>query len=355
MSLSIGIVGLPNVGKSTLFNALLKKQVAEVANYPFCTIQPNVGVVGVPDERLAVLAKIVNTQKIVPAAVEFVDIAGLVKGASKGEGLGNQFLANIREVSVILHVVRFFEDSDVAHVTPEIRPLDDVETINSELLLADLQTLEKQKEPKGKVEKEDQILWETVGILKKEMNHGKLAKDVVLDKFQKEAVKRLFLLTDKPVIYSANVGEVQLEKRDDLQKTFPYKPVIFLSAKMEQDLAVLSETEQKEYLKGFGLQESGLDRLIKLAYRTLNLMSFLTAGEIEARAWTITRGMPAKEAAGVIHSDFSKNFIKADVISYEEFVKYGGWVKAREQGKVRSEGRDYLLKDGEVVEFKIGK
>lgn len=355
MNLSCGIVGLPNVGKSTLFNALLKKQIADTAPYPFCTIEPNKGVVRVPDGRLPVLAKIVGTEKIIPAVVEFFDIAGLVRGAHRGEGLGNQFLANIREVSVICHVVRFFEDSNVAHVDNKIDPASDIETINSELILADLQTLEKQKEPRRKANKEEEVFWEAVQVLKTEMDSGKLARNVSLTKEQRQLVKKLFLLTDKPIIYIANIGEEQISKIGELFRKFPFQPVIPLSAKMEADLAVLSDKEQKEYLTQYNLEESGLERLIKLAYETLGLVSFLTAGEKEARAWTIKKGTPAKIAAGVVHSDFEKNFIKADIVSFEDFVQYDGWLNSRTAGKVRSEGKDYLMKDGEVVEFKVGR
>jgi len=353
MNLSVGIVGLPNVGKSTLFNALLQKQVAAVANYPFCTIEPNKGVVGVPDERLSVLAKIVGTARLVPAAVEFIDIAGLVKGAAQGEGLGNKFLANIREVSVIVHVVRFFVDDSVSHVERKIDPATDVEIVNSELILADLETLEKQKPPKGKVEKEALIFWEAVQILNKAMNQGQLAKDVPLNEKQKAAIKRLSLLTAKPVLYVANADEDQLKNAQKVVQDFPYQPVIFLSAKMEADLAGLAPADQKAYLKEYQLTEPGLNRLIKVAYETLGLISFLTAGPMEARAWTIKKGSTARQAAGVIHTDFAKGFIKAEVIAYQDFVYYGGWEKAKALGKVRAEGADYQVQDGEVVEFKF--
>ncbi|MCE5329069.1 redox-regulated ATPase YchF [bacterium] len=354
MSLSIGIVGLPNVGKSTLFNALLKKQIADASNYPFCTIAPNKGVVEVPDERLKVLAKISKSEKIVPAVVEFVDIAGLVAGASKGEGLGNQFLANIREVDAVCHVVRFFEDAKIAHISADIKPASDAELINTELIIADLQTLEKKGAPKSRAPKEDLVLWEAVQILKDELYKGKLAINVNLNDEQSNMVKGLCLLTMKPIIYVANISEEQILNFEKEQKDFPYKPVIPICAKMEAELAALNDEEQKEYLEQAGLDEPGLNRLIKLAYQTLGLVSFLTTGEKETRAWTILQGVSAREAAGVIHTDFSKNFIKAATITYADFVELNGWPGAKNAGKIRFEGADYIMKEGDIVEFKVG-
>lgn len=358
MKLSIGIVGLPNVGKSTLFNALLKKQVADVANYPFCTIEPNVGIIEVPDERLPVLAKIVSTTKIVPAVVEFYDIAGLVKGASKGEGLGNKFLAHIREVAVIVHVVRFFDDANVIHVANAVNPKNDMETIESELMLSDLETLGKQKEPRGNASKEELARWHTVQRVKEAMNKGIPARLQLLDDKEKEHIRELNLLTAKPVIYVCNISEKQLEKREETEKliqdALKADNFLYLNAKLESEIVTFAPQEQKEYLRQYGLEETGLNRLIKKAYETLGLISFLTAGELEARAWTIKKGTLAPQAAGTIHTDFEKKFIKADVVPYLAFVEAGGWVKAREQGKVASAGRDYEMKDGDVVEFKIG-
>lgn len=363
MNLSIGIVGLPNVGKSTLFNALLKKTVAYAANYPFATIEPNVGVVEVPDERLATLAKIVNAQKIIPAAVEFYDIAGLVKGASTGEGLGNKFLAHIREVSAIAHVVRIFEDSGVIHVSNKVDPFSDIQTIDTELILADMATLEKQHEPKGKASKEDMAKWEVIKKLKEQMNNGIPARRIQLEDEEKAAIKDLQLLTMKPVIFVFNVSEEQLadiettkkkiqeilkEIKDD-ETSFTY-----LNAKLENEVLALSEEDQKAYLQEYGLDQTGLNRLIQTAYSTLGLISYLTAGEKEVRAWTITKGTLAPQAAAAIHTDFEKHFIKADIASYTDFTTLGGWVKCREAGKVQIVGRDYEMKDGDIVEFKVG-
>ncbi|MBI3620280.1 redox-regulated ATPase YchF [Candidatus Roizmanbacteria bacterium] len=380
--LSIGIVGLPNVGKSTLFNAVLKKQVANVANYPFCTIEPNVGVIAVPDERLAVLAKIVKTEKIVPAVVEFYDIAGLVKGASQGEGLGNKFLSHIREVAAIVHVVRLFADANVVHVGSEIRPENDIQVIEAELMLADLATLEKQKEPRQSAAKTEHFNYKTAVKVRNDLNQGVPVRRQALTAEEKDAIRPLQLLTAKPVIYVFNVSEKQLEDKsatvnqieaaltvtaNGLQPPSqnqaaspPPTPrpgrddYLYLNAKLESEITAFSPPEQQDYLKQYGLAETGLNRLIKKAYETLGLISFLTAGELEARAWTVARGTRAPQAAGTIHSDFEKKFIKADVIPFQEFVNANGWAKAREMGLVQIVGRDYVMKDGDVVEFKVG-
>ncbi len=357
MNLKIGIVGLPNAGKSTLFNALLKKQVAFAASYPFATIEPNIGVVPVPDERLEVIAKLVKTSKIVPATVEFVDIAGLVAGASKGEGLGNKFLAHIREVHLICHVLRFFDDKTVTHVAGEIDPIRDLEIVDTELILADLETLGKQQEPRMNALKEDIRRFEIIKKLKTGLGQGQKADQVIGDPDEIFLIRDLQLLTLKPVLYTFNMSEQEIAakiKPDFKNFHLQEEDVVEISAKIESELASLSEDEQKAYLKELGLAKSGLERLIKKAYTKLNLISYLTGGEIEARAWTITNGTKAPQAAGVIHTDFEKHFIKAEVISYAEFVRYGGWGKAREEGKVRLEGKDYLMKDGDVVDFKIG-
>lgn len=364
MSLSIGIVGLPNVGKSTLFNALLKKQVALAANYPFATIEPNVGVVEVPDERLPVLAKVVNTTVIKPAVVEVVDIAGLVRGASHGEGLGNQFLSHIRETSAICHVLRAFTDTTVLR-EGAVNPNDDLQTIRTELQLADLVTLNNQKQPKGRVEKEMLDRWKIIQRFKQKLENG---TNIISEKNsqslpEEEAVvaHELCLLTAKKEIFAINVDEEQI--RDWLQLTTHYaqqlgvdpSQVVVISAKIESELAVLSTEDQLLYLKDLGLELSGLERLAAVAYQILNLQSFLTAGEQEVRAWTISKGTTAQQAAGVIHTDFAKNFIKAKVANYQEFVDLGGWQAVREQGKLRLEGRDYIMQEGDVAEFMVGR
>ena len=363
-SIQIGIVGLPNVGKSTLFNALLKKQVADVANYPFCTIEPNIGIIEVPDARLPVLAKIVKTEKIVPAVVEFYDIAGLVKGASKGEGLGNKFLSHIREVAAIIHVVRLFDDSNVVHVADTIDPVRDVNTIETELIFADLATIQKQKEPKMNAEKNEVLAYEIVKKLNTWLDSGRAARDLGLNDEEKQLIKPLNLLTMKPIIFVFNVSESQLSSealiKTKVKEVFDglsmkkHPGYIYLCAKMENEIVAFSPDEQKEYLKQFGLVETGLNRLVKEAYATLGLISFLTAGTLEARAWTIPVGTLAPQAAGTIHTDFEKKFIKAEIVSYHDFVAANGWVAAREHGKVTSAGKDYEMKDGDVVEFRIG-
>jgi GTP-binding protein YchF len=376
MKLSIGIVGLPNVGKSTLFNALLKKQVADAANYPFCTIEPNVGIVEVPDERLPVLAKIVKTEKIVPAVVEFYDIAGIVKGASEGEGLGNKFLSHIREVAAIVHVVRLFEDNNVIHVANKVDPKSDIDVIDAELILADLDTLKKQREPKMNASKDERAAYEIIQRMKVELDKGVSARNIPLSDEEKALVQQLNLLTMKPIMYAFNVSEEQLVDVEGTKKkienviasvakqslgqiaTSPTAPrndnYIYLNAKLENDVLAFSPEEQKEYLEQFKLEDTGLNRMIKKCYEILGLISFLTAGTLEARAWTIKKGELAPEAAGTIHTDFTKKFIKADICSYEDFVANEGWVGAREIGKVVSAGKDYMMKDGDVVEFKIG-
>lgn len=340
MKLSCGIVGLPNVGKSTLFNALLKKQTAHVANYPFATIEPNVGVVEVPDERLPVLAKIVKTEKIVPAIVEFYDIAGLVKGASKGEGLGNKFLSHIREVAAIIHVVRLFEEKDIIHVANKIDPENDLQTIEEELMLADLQTLDKQKEPKGNATKDEIAIYDVVKSVKEKLDKGIPVRNQNLKDEQSGLIKHLNLLTAKPVIYCFNCSLEQLE-----DKTKTEQMINQILKQVQNDKAL--------FLLFNPLLDESLDELIKRAYETLNLISFLTAGEKEVRAWTITQGTTTPQAAGVIHTDFTKHFIKADIVTYDNFVKANGWLGAREQGLVQIAGRDYVMREGDVVDFKV--
>jgi len=347
MSFSIGIVGLPNVGKSTLFKALTKKQV-DVANYPFCTIDPNVGVVAVPDDRLEQLAKVSNSAKIVPTTIEFIDIAGIVKGASQGEGLGNKFLANIREVDAIVQVIRQFSDNNVIHVAGRVDPNSDREIINLELILADLAVVEKRYENNQKEvragKKEALKLQLILEKLKIGLESGKLANEIITDQEEKKLVKDLCLLTIKPMIYVLNVDE---------DKIFQETDFLTISAKIEAELAELPEAETKAYLKELQLDCSGLDRLIKKAYDSLDLITFITSGEMETKAWTIKRGTKAPQAAGVIHSDFEKGFIRAEVINWKDLVEAGGEAKAKEKGLIRLEGKDYVIQDGDVCHFRF--
>ena len=353
MALSIGIVGLPNVGKSTLFTALTNKG-GLAANYPFATIEPNVGVVPVSDKRLDRLAEIVNPSRIVPATVEFVDIAGLVEGASQGEGLGNQFLHNIRETDAICEVVRFFSDPDVVHVAGKVDPASDVETIKTELVLADLGTIEKAKprlEKDAKRDKNAAHKLEVVNQVEAGLNEGKRARTLGLTEEEQDLIYDLHLLTMKPMLYIANVDEDQLDA--ELADIDGVKPVP-ISAKVEADLAELDPDEAAEYLEALGLEESGLARLVREAYHLLGLQSYFTAGELEAKAWTIPIGAKAPQAAGVIHSDFEKNFIKAETASFEDYSELGGEAGCRAAGKLRQEGKDYVVQDGDVMHFKTG-
>lgn len=361
--MKIGIVGLPNVGKSTMFNAITNAG-AECANYPFCTIEPNIGVVPVPDERLEVLTKMFNAKKTTPAVVEFVDIAGLVKGASKGEGLGNKFLSHIREVDSIVEVVRCFEDSNIVHVDGKIDPIRDIETINLELIFADIETIEKRLEKAKKMLKSDKKYQEEIDVLNKikvNLEEGKPARILNLTEDEKDIIKDMFLLTMKPILYIANISESQItdmENDNNVKKVIEYadkenSKVIPLCVKIEEELTLLDENDKKEMLHELGLEESGLDKLIKASYDLLGLMSFLTAGEPEVRAWTIKKGTKAPEAAGKIHSDIQRGFIKAEVVTYDELIKCGSMQNAKEKGLVRSEGKDYIMKDGDIVLFKF--
>ncbi|MFN7567362.1 MAG: redox-regulated ATPase YchF [Microcystis sp.] len=360
--LKAGIVGLPNVGKSTLFNALVANAKAEAANFPFCTIEPNVGVVSVPDERLEVLAKISNSEKIVPTRIEFVDIAGLVKGASRGEGLGNQFLANIREVDAIVHVVRCFDNDDIIHVSGSVDPARDIEVINLELALADLGQVEKRVERLRKQAKNSKEAAEELAILEKILiclNDGISARKVDLSKEEEELIKNLGLLSRKPIIYAANVSEDDLATGNDWVESVrqiaqqEQAKVVIVSAQVESELVELSEEERKDFLGSLGVEEGGLKSLIKATYELLGLRTYLTTGPQETRAWTIISGMKAPQAAGVIHSDFERGFIRAETVSYQDLVKSRTMSAAKEKGLVRSEGKEYIVQEGDVLLFRF--
>jgi GTP-binding protein YchF len=362
MSLKCGIVGLPNVGKSTLFNALTKAQIA-AENYPFCTIEPNVGIVEVPDPRLDKLASIAKPQKVIPAAVEFVDIAGLVAGASKGEGLGNKFLANIRETDAIAHVVRCFEDPNVIHVANRIDPVSDIETINTELALADLETVSKQLSKNTKLaktggDKEAQRLVAVLGKAESALDQGRPARSVDWSKEEQVVLKPLFLLTMKPTLYVANVAENGFRDNPLLANVEAHAkkegaPVVAICAALEAQIADMSDEDKKVFLADAGLAEPGLSRLARAAYALLGLQTYFTAGEKEVRAWTVVRGATAPQAAGVIHTDFERGFIRAEVAAYEDFVACGGEQGAKEAGKLRLEGKDYIVRDGDVMHFRF--
>ena len=362
MSLKCGIVGLPNVGKSTLFNALTKAGIS-AENYPFCTIEPNVGIVGVPDARLPALAAIAHPQKVIPAVVEFVDIAGLVAGASKGEGLGNQFLANIRETDAIAHVVRCFEDPNVVHVAGKVDPVSDIETINTELALADMQTVDKQLARSGKVAKAggDKEAQRLVAVLEKvqaALNEGRAARTVALAKEELAVLKPLFLLTMKPTVYVANVNENGFVDNPLLAGVEAYAkkegaPVVAICAALEAQIADMSDEDKQVFLADMGMDEPGLNRVIRAGYQLLGLQTYFTAGPKEVRAWTVPVGATAPQAAGAIHTDFERGFIRAEVVSYDDFVACKGEQGAKEAGKLRVEGKDYVVHDGDVVHFRF--
>jgi len=363
MGFKCGIVGLPNVGKSTLFNALTETAAAQAANYPFCTIEPNVGEVAVPDPRLETLAKLAKSAAVVPTRLTFVDIAGLVRGASKGEGLGNQFLATIREVDAIAHVVRCFEDSDVTHVEGKIDPVADIETIETELMLADLDSLERrvdalEKRAKGS-DKEAKEQLDLVTRALKLLREGKPARLLERKAEEEKAFRMLGLLTSKPVLYVCNVDESSAATGNEYSRRVEARAkeegagAVVISAKIESEIAVLSREEREDYLAAVGLKEAGLDRLIRAGYELLHLVTFFTAGPKEAKAWTVTRGTKAPQAAGVIHTDFERGFIRAETIAYDDYVALGGEAGARDAGKLRLEGKDYVVADGDVMHFRF--
>jgi GTP-binding protein YchF len=363
--LRAGIVGLPNVGKSTLFIALTAQSSALAANYPFATIEPNVGVVSVPDERLEPLARLVKTEKIVPATVEFLDIAGLVRGASKGEGLGNQFLANIRETDTVVQVVRCFEDENIVHVEGAVDPMRDIETIQIELALADLATVERRREKAQKnLKSGDKIARQELDVLDKirpALEQGRSARTVALTDDEKAVARNFFLLTTKPTIYAANVEEAALTDLERNPKVTAVREIaaeeaaecVVICAQLEADLVALPPEERIDYLKSLNVETSGVDQLIKSAYHLLGLMSFLTAGEKEVRAWTIPQGTRAQTAAGTIHSDIERGFIRAEIVSYDELMAAGSYATAREKGLLRLEGKDYIMQEGDVVHFRF--
>ena len=361
--MKIGIVGLPNVGKSTLFNSITNAG-AECANYPFCTIEPNVGVVPVPDERLDKLTQMYKPEKTTHAIIEFVDIAGLVKGASKGEGLGNKFLSHIREVDAIAHVVRCFKDSNIVHVDGSIDPLRDIETINLELIFSDMEMVDKRLDSAKKRLKADKKAASEIEVLEKikvALEQGKCARTVELTDEEKEQIKDLYLLTSKPVLYIANVSEEQIENAENDEMVKQVKEfaktenakVIPLCVKIEEELSSLEGEDKKEMLEALGLSESGLDKVVKTSYDLLGLMSFLTAGEPEVRAWTIKKGTKAPQAAGKIHSDIERGFIRAEVVSYDDLIREGSMLACKEKGLVRSEGKEYVMQDGDIVLFRF--